>query len=150
MAYDIKYRKRAKNEVNYLRSTYGQNFSDELDRRLQVLAEAAEKMDYSQSIGGLESLLQLDELPPTSSAWGYSLRRFRESGFRDRLHALVVILRKKCPPWEFRFASYVLPLLDRIPCEVQFFYEIDHVERRLIFTVIELGNSDSLADDEWT
>ena len=150
MAYDIKYRTGAKKDANYLRSTYGQNFSDELDRRLQLLAEAAEKKDDSQSIDGLEALSQLDEIPTDSSQWRYSLRKLRESDYPTRLRAIVVLLRKKCPPWEFRFSSHMMKLLDRISHEVQFYYEIDHVDRRVIFTVIELGNSSSFADDEWT
>ena len=102
MAYDIKYRTGAKKDANYLRSTYGQNFSDELDRRLQSLADAAEKKDDSQSIDGLEALSRLDELQSASSQWGYSLRKLRESDTPTRLRALLVVLRKKCPPWEFR------------------------------------------------
>ena len=49
-----------------------------------------------------------------------------------------MILSLRCPPWEFRAAVKTFRFLGACSYEVMAFYEVDHVEKRIIITALDL------------
>ena len=140
MAYAIRYLRRAREEANHWRETYGQGFTQAFNRWLALLAEAAEEGGEVASVDALEIFERAmrEEDQPVASQWRYSWERFRNANGLEMLRALLVVLRKRCPPWEFRMSSNWFSLLDHIPVEIQTYYVIDRPNRRIIFHLFEM------------
>ncbi|OHB66456.1 MAG: hypothetical protein A2V70_02660 [Planctomycetes bacterium RBG_13_63_9] len=124
MTYAIRYLRRAREEADAWRTTYGQGFVQAFDQWLVSLAEAAEDGSETTSVDALEILEQAmgEEDQPVTSQWEYSWDRFKSAGGPEKLLALLVLLRKRCPPWEFRMSSNWFALLDCIAVEIQGYY----------------------------
>ncbi len=146
MAYSIRFRRRAKDEANELKQTYGQNFTHEFDSWLALLAEAAEKRDASYSTDGLELLRRLGN-PDAISQWKFSWSQLKRASFGEKVHALITAVAKRCPPWEYRFSSRWFTLLELISHEVQVYFSVDHTRQWIIFEKFELGESEGTKHD---
>lgn len=80
MAYKIRYLRRAREEADQWRTTYGQHFAATFDRWLVFLANAAEKgNETAASIDALEIFEQaMDHAEePVPSQWRYSWEKFK-------------------------------------------------------------------------
>ena len=49
-----------------------------------------------------------------------------------------MLLSKRCPPWEFRASIHTFRFLGACTYEAVVFYEIDHVEKRIIVTTLDV------------
>ena len=138
MAYAIRYLRRAREEADHLRATYGQGFARDFGQWLVFLADAAERASDAASVDALEILEQAAGDEPGSSPWKYSWETFKKANGLERLRALLVVLRKRCPPWEFRMSCNWFSLLDCIAVEIQTYYLIDRANMRVIFHLFEM------------
>lgn len=138
MAYAIRYLRRAREEADHLRATYGQGFAQDFGQWLVFLAGAAEDASEAVSIDALEVLEQAAGDEPVSSQWKYSWDKFKNTNGWEMLRALLVVLKKRCPPWEFRMSSNWFTLLDCIAVEIQTYYVIDRPNNRIIFHLFEM------------
>lgn len=143
MAYRIRYKKRAREEADHLRETYGPEFAAEFDKWQRFLAEAAEQGTDDGSVDAFEFLHDLQDQEKPSSQWDYSWEQFRKADGYAKLQALVAVLKERCPPWEFRMSSNWFKLLDFIPHEVQAYYAIDRPQSCVIFHLFELADSET-------
>lgn len=142
----IRFRRQAKEEANHLKVSYGQNFVREFDAWLALLAEAAENRDESYSADGLELLRRLGN-PEALNQWSYSWSQLRKATLRKQVEAAIVAVMKRCPPWEFRFASRWFTLLDVISHELQVYFSVDHASGMIVFEKFELGDSEGTLND---
>lgn len=148
MAYHRKYVVSARAEYDWLTRNYGGDFSRELDLWLDGLIQDAEHRDWSTSLDATEILEELlgDGTRPETTLQR-NLRRLRSATVMERLRAILVVVRRRCPPWQFRTASRWFVLLGSIPVEIEVYYEVNHVDGRVIFTSIEIVD-DTAAGDE--
>ncbi len=130
MRYLVRFRSRARSELDDCCATYGGNFCGEIHAWLDQLADEAEAKDGALSIDAFE--LFGDAVENVTRPWGHSLKRFREASTKQRLLALYHVLRKKCPPWEFRATVRPFTFLGACTCEIHVVYEVDHVTKRII------------------
>lgn len=140
MAYLIRYLRRAREEADHLRTTYGQEFAKAFDRWLVFLAHSAENGLDAASIDVLEVLEQIPEEGDDSlpNQWKYAWGRFKNASGLEMLRALLIVLKKRCPPWEFRMTSNWFSLLDCIAVEIQAYYVIDRPNKRVIFQLFDM------------
>ena len=127
-------------EASHLRDTYGQDFAKEFDGWLAFLASAVEDASESTSADALKILEEVarERTQPVSSPWSYSWGRFWKANGLEMLRALLVVLSKRCPPWEFRISNNWFTLLGFIRVEIQAYYMIDRLNKRIIFNLFEL------------
>jgi len=134
----------AKRELSYFGVTY--SIGDELQRwQEQLAAEAEAGIDT----GSLDMTDVLDELinrgatilgeKAEVSSWQLSWERFKEAPLPQKLQALWVVVRRRCPPWELRMAIEGFYLLGAIPYDVVTWYAVDRIKRQVKFLKFELG-----------
>lgn len=137
MAYQVKYRRAAKEEADYFRQTYGAQFRSDFDAWLRSIAAAAERGDET---GSLDVSSELDRL---RRVW----EKFKVVGATQKVLALLTALRRRGLPWDFRTQSAWFPLLDGIAMgEIQAYFEIDHPQQCVVFTLFDMldtSNDDS-------
>jgi hypothetical protein len=134
MPYATRYRERAKRELEHFTGPYDEEFRQALHSWLNQLAAEAQGKNYSLSIDALDLLNAVEEGADPGD-WPGAWKRWKEASWRDKLRALLVILRKRRPPWEFRGAVQTFPVLSgAFHCEVHALYEVAHVDRQVIFT----------------
>jgi hypothetical protein len=134
MAYSIRFRSRAKDELEESCDIYGGTFRGQV---LDWLAQLAEEAEHRQSFSSIDLQELLNtiaddpaEIKQLTSSWG----RWLQAPFMDKLKAILVVLRKRCPPWEFRASLQTFTVIDTFTSEVHVLYEVDHVHRQVILT----------------
>jgi len=135
--YAVHYRKSAYAERRKLCGVYGSRTCDRLRSWLnQLAAEAASRrskvsveVDPEEWIHSIESL---------KSNWA----RWWEAGVREKVKALLHIIKNRTPPWEFRHAQHELRLLDNVTDTIDAWYEVDHAGKRVVITKLDLPPRD--------
>ncbi len=149
MSFNVKYREPAKREADELLRTYSREFGTEFKQWLSELAHAAESHDDSVSIDAIEALRDAGEVPPAANQFDYVWMRLRHLSVQEKLHAFLQSLRTRQLPFQCRFASRVLTVLESITCEFHLFYEIDYVRERLVVTRIDMVDPEAdVVDDD--
>jgi hypothetical protein len=108
--YQVKYQRNAARERDWLCHTYGDSFRHGYSAWLTELSE-----DLAQGRDDAHFDLQevLDAIEKENlSNWHRSYKRFLEAGYRDKLRALLAVLRNRRPPWQLRGAARVIMGLD--------------------------------------
>jgi hypothetical protein len=110
---------------------YGAAFREDTERWLLQLATEAEtgnheiSADLSQWVDSI--------LGSSSSSWGHSWHRLLKTRLGDRLRALLTFARRRSPPWELRTSVRRFSVLGIFTAEVLVHFEVDHVNKRVIF-----------------
>ena len=68
--------------------------------------------------------------------------RWWETGVREKVHALLHVIKNRTPPWEFRYAQHELRLLDNVTDTIDAWYEVDHAGKRVVITKLDLPPRD--------
>jgi hypothetical protein len=80
------------------------------------------------------------------SKWLKAVEKLKKASPLIALKALLAAVRNRAPPWEFRFSSATFELVAGVWADIHAWFEVDHVEKRVVFTLIELGESKSPDD----
>lgn len=137
MAYAIRYRKRARKALDNCCGIYGQSLAEPLHKWLSRLAAEAQGRKHTISIDG-RTLIETIANHPDPEMWTSAGRRWFEAPIVAKIKAIGVLLSKRCPPWEFRASVKTFRFLGPCTYEAIVFYEIDHVERRIIITTLDV------------
>jgi hypothetical protein len=134
MPYSIRYQREAKAELVLAQETYGAAFRDETTTWLQEVAAAAERRNYPPTLNSADLAETLEAvLGAPSEAWPSAWRRWVKAGIREKLQALLILVRKRCPPWETRVAERTFSVVDAFTAEVMAFFDVDHVHKTVTF-----------------
>ena len=140
MPYDIRYRKTARGELDWLLSTYGQDFADAWDEWTQLISERSEAKDQKGSIDFIEAVEDATRIfddAEHGSLKRLFKKRWNDSSMWDKLRAVVAALKKRTPPWQIRFSTRTLYCLGKgVPVDLEIYYEIDHPGRRVVIMMI--------------
>jgi hypothetical protein len=102
-----------------------------LDTWLREIAISAEQRDTSKSIDVEETLTAVTDL----AQWRFSWRRFLEANGKQKVAALLSVIKNRQPPWQFRMHAACLTFLNgAFRREVHAYYEVDHSSRVVVFT----------------
>ncbi len=147
MAYKRKFVASARAEFDWLSRDYDDDFARELELWLFGLVRDAENRDWSTSLDASEILQDLlGDGSKQETTLQRNLKRLRSATAIERLKALLAVIRRRCPPWQFRTASRWFKILGSISVEIEVYYEIDHVEERVIFTSVEIVDDKTAGD----
>lgn len=135
MSYKIRYCSSAKKEFKECTEVYP-CMRGPLLLWLKELAEEAtgKRHELSININDLLSDIVEDEKNFSPDSWDLTKERLKKLGIIKKAKSLLVFLRKRRLPWEFRGAIRVFPVLDAFHSEVTIYYEIDHLAKQLIVT----------------
>lgn len=136
-AYTIVYRKKAKIEFAKFEDIYGNDVSKMILDWLGTLAQEAERKQYKISFDA-KTLLEMIENEPNPDRWGKAFERWLNESTRSKIKAILTVLSSRRPPWEFRRSEFAMRFLDYCRYDAEVYYEIDHVEKRIIITAIDL------------
>lgn len=135
MSYTVFFRASARKELNDCCDTYGTGLHDDIVGWLRGLAVAAERNDGALSID-LGSVLEdiADEVAAgaISRRWKYAVQKWRASNVWGKVKGFIAFLKTRRPPWELRSSICSFTFLERCRCEVHVYYEVDHVNRRIV------------------
>lgn len=137
MSYRVRFRRSAKAELRSCCEVYT-CMVEPLSQWLDELAGDAAGGDHEVSVS-IEALLSGlvetgDQSPLTLSAWQLFRERFTRLGLVGKIKALLVLLRRRRPPWEVRAAVRVFQVLGTFHSEVAVVYEVNHPDRELVVT----------------
>jgi hypothetical protein len=131
MSYAVRFRRRAKEELDRCCDIYGEELQHDLYKWLEYLGLTAERQEPSDSVDLLELLEEgLEEVETSQHVW----ERFRDASFLEKIRAFVFFVRHQQPPWQLRSSVRHFTFLGQCSCEVMVIYEIDHLHRRVIIT----------------
>ncbi len=150
MTYDIRYRKSARAEVDWLRDTYGHEFGEAWNEWTKLIAERSRRKDITGSVDVVEVLANAVDLfsGAERAELGQLLKkRWDDAAFWTRVKAVLVTIQKRTLPWQMRYSSRVLYCLGMgIAVELEILYEIDHVSGRVI--IAKVGQVVGVSRDE--
>lgn len=131
--YTIRYRQRAKEEAQ--RAYYlGASFTEPFNASLDEIAEYAASNGPSNSIDYLAVLEELIELLKAGESRTYLQKKWEDSSLIEKANALLSLVRHRRMPWIIRSEiRWIHNILGAFDAEIQFFYEIDHVNRQVVF-----------------
>ena len=138
MAYAIRYRKRVKSVLDSACATYGSSLAGPLHKWLSRLSEEAEGRNHKISLDAMALLETMITDHSDLKKWTRAGRLWLSAPMIAKVKAIGVVLTKRCPPWEFRAAVKTFQFLGQCTYEVTAFYEIDHVGKRIIFTMLDV------------
>lgn len=140
MAFVVRYRRRARLELNACATNLGTEFLKSVESWLQDLADEAEQNEHSLSEDARDLLTALENDPKAAipfTGWN----RWLSEGIHEKIVALMIVIRDRCAPWEFRMAMQVFLIPNPVsdmpadsPAIVSAFYELDRVNRRIVVT----------------
>jgi len=134
MLYRTRFRRRAKEELKRAKR-YSSDFSDDLDQWLADIANSSTEQVTSDSIDLLQLLDEGAELAENPSRWKYLWKKWWASTPIKKVEALIIVIRKRCPPWHIRATSrWFCGILGAFDCEVHACYEVNHIDREIVFT----------------
>jgi len=137
LAYAIRYRKRARTALDNCRGIYGASLTGPLHKWLSQLAAEAQGQTYTISFDA-KTFLETVANHPNLEKWATAGRRWLDAPVLAKVKAIGVLLSKRCPPWEFRASVKTFRFLGACTYEAVVFYEIDHVEKRIIITALDV------------
>lgn len=135
MAYKQCYERTSKDELESSCSIYGGTFSSHIHEWLSELANDelckndVEAIDFS-------SLVEIAATSPPSS-WKQSWRRFLNANLVEKFKAILSFIKNRRLPWELRVAQRRFTVITTFQVEVVVFYELDHVNKRIIFRLFD-------------
>ena len=141
MAFVVRYRRHARERLNACAAQIGPTFLAAVEAWLQELADEAEQKSDSRSSDAKEFLNRhsgnAEGIVPKTG-----LDRWLAEGIGEKISAVLVLLLKRCPPWEFRMAMEVFLIPNTVseipsssPAVASAFYEVDRVEQRIVVTI---------------
>lgn len=139
--YTIRYRKRARQELNACIACHDPAFANDVYSWLDELAEEAARNGSSVSSDAQTFLEKLAApgVPPTPRT---GLPRWLSEDVLNKLRAVLALLRDRCPPWQFRMAMNVFivrntqsPIPTQSPGVVTVLYEVDRGNKRVVVTI---------------
>lgn len=132
-SYTIRYRQRAKDEAQ--RAFYlGASFTDAFNASIEEIAEIAAKNGPSNSVDYLSVLEELIEIFKAGESSTYYWKKWEDSSLLEKANALLTLVRRQRIPWIIRSEiRWIHNILGAFDAEIQFFYEIDHVNRQVVF-----------------
>lgn len=135
MAYSIRFKRRARTELDECCETYGEAFRNDIWDWLRNIATAAESNDNFDSIDVVELLDEAME--HDEQQWRYALRRGFSAKLPDKIKASFVVVKKRCLPWRLSFAEAWFQVLGRFDCSVGAHFVIDHVNKQVVFVLFD-------------
>jgi hypothetical protein len=134
MTYAIRYRSHARRELDFYNAPYDDEYRQTVYAWFSHLALEAESRAYHFSIDAKDLLDQLEQ-GANPGNWPGVWKIWQQASWLTKLRALLFVVKQRCPPWEFRSALMTFSVLSGVfPCEVHAWYEVDHLERRIVFT----------------
>jgi hypothetical protein len=135
--YVVQYRQSAYTERLKLCDVYGLRACDRLRSWLDALAAeaAARQGKLSTEVNPEEWLRSIESLKTNWEKWW-------GAGPREKVNAILHVIKTRTPPWEFRHAQYELRLLDSVTDDIEAWYEVDHASKRLVVTKLDLPPRD--------
>jgi hypothetical protein len=137
LAYAIRYRKRARAALDNCHGIYGASLAGPLHKWLGRLAAEAQGRNHIISVDA-KTFLETIANNPDPGKWAGAGRRWLDAPALAKIKAIGVLLSKRCPPWEFRASVKTFRFLGACTYEATVFYEIDHVEERIIITALDV------------
>ena len=119
----------AEEKLEAAQEMYGSSFSAEINAWLADLVSTVAHSNDTQSVELtelLENLIATDARP-----WRASLSRWTGLPVRDKLRALLTVIKRHRPPWEIRVAARRLTLLGGLDTEVVVYFAVDHATRQV-------------------
>ena len=128
-SYTVKHHRDAAKERDWLFATYGESLREGYNnwmKELQDNAGAKQLADWTVDLEVAFDDLQKQRLPD----WARSFKRFQQAGFREKLRALLSVVKNRRPPWQLKAASRPIPGLDGvILISVGIVFDINDIER---------------------
>lgn len=122
--------------------TYGAGLAESLNKWFAELAENSNQGAGKVSIDAgeiLEALLNSEDL----QAWPKAAKRWLDEPMIVKIKAVAAVLATRRPPWEFRATARTVQFLDGVFFDdVMVFYEVNHVEKEVVVTAIDLPGPD--------
>ena len=122
--------------------------AEELRNWQERLAAEAEAGIATDSLDMLEAIGELIERGASIvgehselGSWRFSWERFKKAPLVEKILALWTVVRRRCPPWEFRMAVRGFVLLGAIQYEVITRFVIDRPHKLVKVLKFELGES---------
>lgn len=135
MAYGVRFKSRAKEELDEACACYGETFRTDLWSWLNRIAEGVESGDDSVALD-IGSVLE-EGLCEGGKSWKHSWRKWWSESMVTKIRAAYTVVRKWCPPWELKLAVQWFPVIGQLECEIHAYFIIDHVEKRIIIVKFE-------------
>lgn len=134
MCYRIRFRRRAMDELCCARA-YGETFSAALDEWVADIAADTSQRDTSRSFDVLTLFEDVLNAAANPTPWKAAWMTWCQATPLEKIQALVILLRRRCPPWELRVTSrWFRGVLGVLDCEVHAYYEVNHVKQEVVFT----------------
>lgn len=131
--YRILFRERAKQEVE-LAQYLGESFTEMFSRALEEIAEDAANNGTPKSVDYVELLEKYIELAESDVARSHIAAKWRDTTTLEKIKAVIFIAKNRKSPWEIRGEiRWFRNILGVIDLEVHFVYEVDHVNKQVIF-----------------
>jgi hypothetical protein len=121
----------ARRELEECRDDYSE-FVAEIDEWVLGLAKAAERGDESISLN-IETLLDT-VISSEADAWKRSARKWLDARTKEKIMALLAVIRKRSAPWQFKVSRASLMFLSHKAWQVHIYYEVDHVKSQIVIT----------------
>ncbi len=140
MAYELLKKRLAKQEIEWLKETYGAAFSAMFDQWTNKLCEKAVGGGEIEDAADLERIVDdlFNEKMPSDLRHSWS--QAKASGWLDRAKALLAVIRNRRPPWRTRVVErHDLPGVagQRKPVAVRMYLSIDDVNKRVIIRAVD-------------
>jgi hypothetical protein len=143
MGFIVRYRQRARRELDAFDARFGSMFGEAVRAWLQELAVEAERNEQVSSVDALPFLRDLLGPDDAEQAFPTGFHRWRSAHILEKIHVLLILLAQRRPPWEFRMAMNVFlgpnPNGDGMPPDspvvVTAVYEVDRPNSRIVVTM---------------
>lgn len=144
MAYDKRYRQHAKEELARAQATYGSRFTSETEALLDSICQDTEKSERFKNGPSLTSAFFLefasefldvavDQMTDLNRR-KYIIDRFWNASLRDKARGFLRLIETGEFPYDIRVQLRWFRPVDTVANEVFVYYEVDHVERIVVFT----------------
>lgn len=130
MAYAIRFKSRARQELDQCCECYGETFRREIWDWLKRIAQAAESAN-DEVLLDIASVIE-EGLRDAGKSWKHAWREWWSASLPDKVRAAYVVFKKWCPPWQMKLAVEWFTVIGRFDCEIHAYVVVDHVEKRII------------------
>ena len=131
MAYAIRFKSRAREELDECCQCYGDTLRSELNGWLLRLAGNAGSSVAGDSIN-ISEIIE-EAAANRGASWERSWRKWWKAPLLEKARAIHIVFKKWCPPWQLMFAIRWFNVIGRFDCEVHAYFIVDHVEKQIIF-----------------
>ncbi|MCA9262374.1 MAG: hypothetical protein KDA60_00935 [Planctomycetales bacterium] len=133
MGYIVKFHREARRELDNSKATYGEKFSVDMDA---WIARIANSSTSHVKQGELDFSLLLEEgISTDANTWRENWRRmWADAGLAGKAKFVLATMRRRQLPLQIRVTQrWFTGILGQFDCEVEVYYEINHVEKRVTF-----------------